>query len=195
MRIPLLMLAAAAAAHASSAAHAQVLANPPLGHGQELAVGTLYAGAVSAAPAGAGAAAAFRSSGRVNVSARIAHFGDHDGGTSAELGTFAPLRVPGGAEVEWGVGLGYGSEARGMYVPVDLAASGEVRVAGVRTRPFAQVRLSLIHVDPFELETGHLELGTGAGVDVRMAGPWSVRAGVASFGNTPSLVLGLAHRR
>lgn len=192
-----MLMAVVAAGVCAAQAEAQIIGAPALAEGaREFSLsGTQPEGRTTVS--GSGLVGSYRSTGRMNVAARLGVLGNLG---YAELGTFGAVPVlprVAGIDLGWTAGVGYdvGNTDYGLYVPVGVNASRAFEVRGARITPFANGRVSLAQIDPPESELGELRTDTEVGVDVGAGTQWSVRAGWGSRPGGSQLLLGVAWRR
>lgn len=191
-----ILLAAVSAAISSVPSTAQALGAPALPRDGGREVSLLLASAETGVGGGAtGAALGYRRTGRVNLSASVAYLAGPARESYAEVGTFGRVAsLPGGLDLGWTAGVGFGEAPHGLFVPVGLNLSRELRIGGVRAAPFAHGRMALVQIDPPEREGGHLAGAAEVGVDLSTAARWGIRA-AGSLSTPGRVALGVVHRR
>lgn len=145
-------------------------------------------------PLDAGAAAAFRRAGRVNVALRMVHWGSRSQHTSAEFGTFDALPQVLGIRTGWSAGLGYDSGRRGVFLPVGMDLARDFSTGGWHTTPFVHVGASLDGIAPGSGHAGDLVPLAEIGAEVRVRPGWSLRTALGSQ-EGGQFAVGMAFRR
>lgn len=127
-----------------------------------------------------GGAVVFRRQGRLNLAIRLVHVAGVGQHSSAELGTFRRLPPIKGVRWGWSAGIGQDSGRRGVFIPLGVDLSRELRSGSWHARPYLHLGASLDGIAPESGHGGDLVPVAEVGADLGIQSGWSIRVAIGS---------------